>query len=105
MWGADTTAVAAFVERVFDASCLRPLVLVSTSHSAHDRPLFDVDVLREQAEELAEIVVMADDAAGCALSNRLDRLSVWGGAVRVYLPDAGRTDPWQWHPLIRVDPD
>ncbi|MCQ9184706.1 hypothetical protein KMT30_37860 [Streptomyces sp. IBSBF 2953] len=79
-------------------------MLVSTSHNAHGRLLLDVDVLREQAGELAEIAVMADDAADWALSNRRDRLSAWGGAVRVYLPDAGRTDPWQCHPLIRVDP-
>ncbi|MEU9223646.1 hypothetical protein AB0D40_04620 [Streptomyces massasporeus] len=32
-------------------------------------------MLREQAGELAEITVMADDAADWALSNRLDRLS------------------------------
>jgi hypothetical protein len=63
-----------------------------------------VGVLREQAGELAEITVMADDAADWALSNRLDRLSAWGGAVRVYLPDAGRTDRWQDRPLIEVDP-
>ncbi|MEV5104745.1 hypothetical protein ACFQ7G_04005 [Streptomyces massasporeus] len=61
-------------------------------------------MLREQAGELAEITVMADDAADWALSNRLDRLSAWGGAVRVYLPDAGRTDRWQYRPLIEVDP-
>ncbi|MFJ6123930.1 hypothetical protein ACIQKE_02445 [Streptomyces griseoviridis] len=34
-------------------------------------------MLREQAGELAEIAVMADDAADWALSNRLDRLSAW----------------------------
>ncbi|MGW4101720.1 hypothetical protein [Streptomyces sp. NPDC004976] len=61
-------------------------------------------MLCEPAGELAEVAVMADDAAGWALSNRLDRLRAWGGAVRVYLPDAGRTDRWQCRPLIGVDP-
>ncbi|MFD5648220.1 hypothetical protein [Streptomyces sp. NPDC127039] len=104
MWVVDAATAVAFVERVFDPARIRPLVLVSTSHRVGDRPLLDADALREQAGELAEIAVMADDAASWTLSKHLDKLSAWGGAVRVYLPDATRADPWQRHPLIQVAP-
>ncbi len=103
-WAVDAAAAHAFAERVFDPVRLPPLVLVSTSRARGDRPLIDVAELHEQVGEIVQIAVMADDAASWALSKLLGRLGAWGGAVRVYRPDAKPTDPFERHPLVRVDP-
>lgn len=100
----DTASAPAFAERVFDPTRLTPLVLISTSRSHGDRPLIDPGQLQEQVGEIAEIAVTADDAASWVLSRRLGRLSAWGGAVRVYRPDATEGDPFERHPLVRVEP-
>lgn len=95
---------SAFAERVFDASRRQPLVLISTARPHGDRPLIDPHALHEQVGEHAEIAVIADEAASWALSEQLPELSAWGGAVRIYLPDATGRDPWHRHPVIKVDP-
>lgn len=59
--------------------------------------------LAAQTAGLADVAVMADDAASWAMSHRLGRFGAWGGAVRIFLPDATEADPWEWHPLVRVD--
>ncbi|MEU3279176.1 hypothetical protein [Streptomyces antibioticus] len=100
----DAAGASAFVERVFDASRLQPLVLISTARPHGDRPLIDPYALYEEVGEHAEIAVIADERASWALSDQLPGLSVWGGAVRIYLPDATREDPWHRHPVIKVDP-
>lgn len=97
----EADEAAAFAERVFDASRLQPLVLVSTNG---DRPLIDPVALYEQVGEHAEIAVIAGEEASWALSDQMPKLSAWGGAVRIYLPDATRNDPWHRHPVIKVDP-
>ncbi|MGW1616765.1 hypothetical protein ACWCQZ_46745 [Streptomyces sp. NPDC002285] len=104
VWVVDAASADAFAERVFDSARLPVLVLVSTSRLHGDRPLVDVGQLQQQLGEIAEIAVMADDAASWVLSKHLARLSAWGGAVRVYCPDATAADSFERHPLLRVDP-
>jgi hypothetical protein len=103
VWVVDAAGAETFAGRVFEASRILPLVLVSTSRQHGERPLIDPACLAAETAGLADVTVMADDAASWALSNRLRRFSAWGGAVRIYLPDATEADPWERHPLVRVD--
>jgi hypothetical protein len=95
---------AAFAERVFDPARLQPLVLVSTSRPHGDSPLISPDALHAQLDGAVEVAVTTGSAASRALSEHLPQFNTWGGAVRLYLPDASPRDPWQRHPLFQVDP-
>ncbi|MGD9486060.1 hypothetical protein WDH52_22910 [Streptomyces sp. TRM70308] len=103
VWVVDAAGAEAFAGRVVEASRILPLVLVSTSRRHDERPLVDPTRLAEETAGLADVAVMTDDAASWALSDRLGRFSAWGGAVRIFLPDATEADPWERHPLVRVD--
>ncbi|MFC7220876.1 hypothetical protein ACFQLX_22345 [Streptomyces polyrhachis] len=103
LWRVEEVQAEMFAQRVFDPSRSRPLILVSTSRHAGGRPLLDTDDLRERAGDLAQVAVIADDAASWALSKHLDHLSAYGGAVRLYRPGARPGDPWHHHPLVKVE--
>ncbi|MFI6281617.1 hypothetical protein [Streptomyces sp. NPDC050988] len=100
----DVDGAAAFAERVFDPARLQPLVLVSTSRPHGDGPLISPDALYARLDGAAEVAVTTGNAASRALSGYLAQFNTWGGAVRLYLPDASPRDPWQRHPLFQVDP-
>ncbi|MEV3855304.1 hypothetical protein AB0J38_13370 [Streptomyces sp. NPDC050095] len=104
VWVVDASAADTFAQTVFDPVRRLALVLVSVSHHRDDRPLIDPAELLRRLDGLAQVAVIADDDASWALGRRLPQLSAYGGAVRVYFPDARETDPWHQHPLIKVDP-
>ncbi|MFF1712168.1 hypothetical protein [Streptomyces sp. NPDC058268] len=100
----DQESAATFAELVFDPSRLKTLVLLSTSRRHGDQPLLDPTALYEQVGEHVDIAVLADDAATQTLKELLP-LTAWGGAARIYRPDARKDDPKHHHPLVTITAD
>ncbi|MEU1824134.1 hypothetical protein ABZ502_17110 [Streptomyces abikoensis] len=95
----DQDAVSAFAELLFDPSRLKPLILISPD-TRQRAPLIDPLVLHESVGEHAEVAVLTDIAACYALHDLLPDLGVWGGAIRIYRPDAREDDSTYHHPLV-----
>lgn len=97
----DQHAAKTFVELVFDPSRLKPLILISPGpRHGGNTALLDPVVLHELVSEHAQIAVLTDTAASEALRVLLPDLGVWGGAARIYRPDARPEDSAQHHPLV-----
>ncbi|MFF7216846.1 hypothetical protein ACFZAU_41100 [Streptomyces sp. NPDC008238] len=99
----DAVSAPAWVERIFDDSRPTPLVLISLARH-NCRPLLDAAHLAAALAGQATVTVLADRAAGQAMTKRLpDHLDTYGGAVRIFVPNALRDDPHHRHPTVLVD--
>ena len=82
LWGVEQ-----LVEDLFDPHRSGAVVVLSTSKKVH-HPYFDVEWLESELEDSARLVVLANSMAALRFTERLgdERLSVFGGAGRVYPP-------------------
>lgn len=73
-----------FARRLLDPARERPVIVVSIPGD-RDRPWIDVDEVESAVRGLADVVLLADDAASWALTPLLpEKTQVYGGAGRVY---------------------
>lgn len=101
LWRIDTPGpVGMLCEEVFSTSRLLPMIVV-TSASDTGQPRLDVDELVESVGEYANVVVVSTSQAAYSLSEVLpDELRVYGGATRLYWPNATERDRGSAHPLF-----
>lgn len=104
VWEVDQHSAAALDEHIFHPSRLRPLIVISPSPQRGDTPLIDPLLLHEHTEGQAEIVVLKDRQTAHLLREMAPALAVWGGAARIFHPNADRNDSRHRHPLICVTP-
>lgn len=101
LWRIDSpNVVDTLREEVFSTSRLLPLIVISTA-SDTGRPRVDVDRLVRSTSDYANLVVVETSQAAYALSEVMpDELRVYGGAIRVFWPNAAEQDRSSVHPLF-----
>jgi hypothetical protein len=106
LWRIDSPApVGMLHEEVFSTSRLLPLIVVSSA-SDTGQPRLDVDELVRLAGDYANVAVVETSQAAYALSDVMpDEMRVYGGATRLFWPNASPTDPGATHPLFITPTD
>lgn len=97
---ADPQSVGMLREEVFSTSRLLPLIVVTTA-SDTGQPRIDVDELVETTSDYANVAVIESSATAFALSDVMpEELRVYGGATRLFWPNADPNDRGSTHPLF-----
>lgn len=101
----DPQAVDVLREEVFSTSRLLPLIVVTTA-SDTGQPRIDVDELVHSTSDYANVAVVDGSGTAFALSDVMpEELRVYGGATRLYWPNATANDPGSDHPLFITPTD
>lgn len=96
----DAKSVGLLREEVFSTSRLLPLIVVTTA-SDTGQPRIDVDELVQTTSDYANVTVVEGSSTAFALSDVMpEELRVYGGATRLYWPNATTADPGSDHPLF-----
>lgn len=104
LWRIDEVShTSALVDEIFSDSRYVPLIVISSA-SDTGRPRVDVDALVATVGEYANVAILTSGSVAYALSDLLsDELRVYGGATRLYWPNAISTDSTSIHPLFLTD--
>ncbi len=105
-WTIDSESAAeSLLDLLLDQARRTPVFVLTTEDaSAEARPLIDASALAKATTGIADVAVLPAQFTW-ALTDRLGkRLSVFGGAARVYLPGFSEdADPYGGHELILAD--
>lgn len=96
----DPQSVRMLHQEVFSISRLLPLIVVTTA-SDTGQPRIDVDALVDLSSDYANVAVVETSSTAFALSDLMpEELRVYGGATRLFWPNANLHDQGSVHPLF-----
>lgn len=104
LWSIEEVAhVPALVDEIFSITRYVPLIVVSTA-SDTGRPRVNTDTLVAAVGEHANVAVLSNRDIGHGLSGLVpEGLRVYGGATRLFFPNANATDDASVHPLFLTE--
>lgn len=99
----EVTHVSALVDEIFSITRYVPLIVVSTA-SDTGRPRVNIGALIAAVGEHANVAILSNRDIGHGLSDLVpEGLRVYGGATRLFFPNANATDDASVHPLFLTE--